>query len=880
VERPLTPQDFLQLYKRLGLSIIPVSKDRVSLIDWREFQQRQPTHEELESWFGGAERPNVAVVCGRVSGGLVILDFEREDDFTTFFKNEELLKQTLVVRTPHGGIHVWLREAGEVPRRSIRISEDPPLDLLGEGGYAVAPPSIIDHARCKKGKCRLEGLGQYHVISSSLEILTIKGIYQAVLQRAKSLGWRLKEKPQVDEILQGVPEGMRNESAFHYARYLLFKIGLDPQAVWVELQRWNSLNNPPLPEAELRTVWQSAQRYPYPKPGTVLLEESGDEVLRPAVKFKFIRLIFSKPIIKFDPQGNLLGVETEFRLYKAWKEEGQQPFIILDRDGYVNPKRLEYALRRVEGVEADEILSQARNVLNQDRKAVKDPSILLEPVPRLKSVEFLRGMDWEAFVNEILDYKNVGVDPDFKIVRMATLPRGIIQSINPHAQVVLPGQTGKSEYYNAIGTLEDKVSDHSLVGYADTEGPKPGSLDKTELPFAFDQVESLTRGNILRYLSNIMERGEAIVDTAAQPFSIWSKSTLIFLSNPIGQPKSQYPIFLEKLCRNPTLGRRFGIILYKNEAKRIASREKDLKGELSDKIALYRAVEEYALSEIKKIVFHERVWKWLNEKNEEWVKQALTLLEDLPTENEELALFLKEFIMNGGTHTRGAALNCAIVKNLAKIALKEQDLDDLLRDAEEYLAEILRINFNSIQAITENYRQGLQDLMKRTFDTLPTYLKEIISAVELWRRNLGEEEKQRTPIPHKLLLEALPYTPKSTQYFSLILKDARKGNPGRHNPDLKAYFHLEIEKGDGGNPYAVVWSLNPITIIEPLGSWQTQGTSRDNRDNSPVFGNPGNFPKKFQGPSQGGGFGNLGNLEDFRRGGGVVASQKTDPPYT
>jgi len=770
----LTLERFLDLYSNLGFSFIPVSNDKKPLARWEEFQRRRPTPEEVKTWFGDGGRRNIAVICGAVSGGLVILDFEREADFHAFFK-DEILNKTLVVRTPHGGIHVWLREAGEVPRRRIRISEDPPLDLLGEGGYAVAPPSVIDHGRCDRRKCNREGEGVYEVISGCLEPMTVKGVYQAVLGRARSLGWKLKEKPKIDEILQGVPEGMRNVSAFQYARYLLFKARLDPQTTWFELQRWNNLNNPPLPEEELRTVWKSAQRYPYSTPGEVV-EEDADGPLRRAVKFKYLELAYSKPIFKYDNEGNLLDVETEFRIYKAWKEDGQEPLLLLDRHGYVNPKQLEYALRKVDSAEAEEILKQVKKAVKDP--SLKDASVLLEPLPRLKNVEFLKTMNWETFVDEILDYKHVGVDPDFKIVRMATLPRGIIQSINPHAQVVLPGQTGKSEYYNAIGTLEDKVSDHSLVGYADTEGPKPGSLDKTELPIAFDQVESLARGNLLRYLANIMERGEATVDNAAQRFSIWSKSPLIFLSNPMGQPKSQYPIFLEKLCRNPTMGRRFGIILYKTEAKRIASREKDLKGELSDKIALYRAVEEYALPEIEKIVFHERVWKWLNEKNEEWVKQALSLLESLPAENEELSLFLKEFILNGGTHMRGAALNCAIVKNLARIALKKYEIDDILLDAQEYLTDILRINFDSIRAITENFREEQHTLIKRAFDTLPTYLKEIISAVELWRRNLAEEEKQRTPIPYKLRLEKLPYTPKSAQYFSMILRMRERGTRG------------------------------------------------------------------------------------------------------
>jgi hypothetical protein len=324
-----------------------------------------------------------------------------------------------------------------------------------------------------------------------------------------------------------------------------------------------------------------------------------------------------------------------------------------------------------------------------------------------------------------------------------------------------------------------------------------------------------------------MERGEALVDNASTPFSIWSKSPLIFLSNPIGDPKSQYGFLLEKLCRNPTMGRRFGIILYKKDAKTIKAREKDLKGELAEKIALFRAIEEYAFHQIKEIIFSDKVWKWLNERNEEWAGQALSLLENLPQENEELALFFKEFILNGGTHTRGGALNCAIVDNLDKIALKEYDVDDILRDAEEYLAEILRINFNSIQQITQNFREGLEDLVKRTFDTLPTYLKEIVSAIELWRRSLKEEEKEKIVLPYKLYLEQIPYKPSLWEYFSEPLKIAKRGNPSKHNDLLKRYFNLEVQK-DNDDLTAIIWKLEPVQAIKPTGTFLDILDKKDN----------------------------------------------------
>jgi hypothetical protein len=226
------------------------------------------------------------------------LDFEDRVSFEQFFK--EILNATLVVKTPHGGVHVWLKETGEVPRRSIRISKAPALDLLGEGGYGVLPPSRIDHTKCDKTKCNREGWGQYEITSSTDEIMPTKGVFEFVMHRCRQLGWDLTEtRPRVEEILPGVSEGMRNDAAFQYARYLLFKVKLDLTATLVELKRWNALNNPPLPEEELETVWRSAQRYPFTSAGAKAEADKGQS------QGEFFN--FSTP-----PRGgNISSVETE-----------------------------------------------------------------------------------------------------------------------------------------------------------------------------------------------------------------------------------------------------------------------------------------------------------------------------------------------------------------------------------------------------------------------------------------------------------------------------------------------------------------------------------------------------------------------------------------
>lgn len=580
-----------------------------------------------------------------------------------------------------------------------------------------------------------------------------------------------------------------------------------------------------------------------PKCGAPLPLPVKNGPLRDAVKFSFIAPLYSKPRLLYDAEGLLVGVETEFRLYKALREAKQPPLIIYDADGYVNVKRHEYSLVKLD---ADTVAEVAKAVpekfwnkildghnLSREGNGEKHPAVLLweagllvTPVPRLRNVEFLRSMDWRSFVEDIIRFRGVELDPRLRLVRLTHLMRGLRQAINPHALIVLPGQTGKSEWYKHVGVCEDKVSANSLIGYADAEGPRPGSVDGSELPFALDQIESSGMYTIFRYMLGLMEVGEARVDTAAYPFDIHSSSVFAILSNPIGESKSNFSVLLEKLSKNPALGRRFGIILYDKNAVRIKRREKDM-DVLREKVALFRAVEEYCLPELKKILNNEKVWSWLNTRNEEFVRQALRLIEPIENEDENLYLFLKEFIENGGCHTRGGALRAAMTLNLDKIALKEYSIEDLLTEAEEILSDILKMNFESIQLIAATFQETKEQSDLRAFDMLPTYMKEIVSAVEYWRRSLTDDDRAKLSVPLSFYLNTLDYNPKSAEYFSQVLLVARRSNPEKYNETLREHFQFEIKKEPNGL-VAVVYSVKPIPHLKTL---------LDNLDNLDILAN-------------------------------------------
>jgi hypothetical protein len=60
-----------------GICAVPVATDgskRPALANWKLYQERLPTPDELLTWFASAE--GVGVICGKVSGNLEMLELE------------------------------------------------------------------------------------------------------------------------------------------------------------------------------------------------------------------------------------------------------------------------------------------------------------------------------------------------------------------------------------------------------------------------------------------------------------------------------------------------------------------------------------------------------------------------------------------------------------------------------------------------------------------------------------------------------------------------------------------------------------------------------------------------------------------------------------
>jgi hypothetical protein len=526
--------------------------------------------------------------------------------------------------------------------------------------------------------------------------------------------------------------------------------------------------------------------------------------LRTRVEFIGVQKMYSKPYINDGDE--LQDIYPAFTLWKAWVDEKQPPIIIYDDYGTFKPGLNSYSLSRLD-LPVDEVLRQLPEKVKKQLQEIQDSYgsvpddsqawfILYHNVPALRDKQAARKVapSWGAFINELVDFKGPAVDPRLRTIRLCHLNGGYDQTVNGHAIICLPGNTMKSTLYEMLGPKDEKISANTTVGYADTEGIHPGSVNGTEHTFTVDQFESQGAWQVFRYLQSLMESGRARVDTAAQPFMVRSSATFIILANPgRSDPSKSFMFLLEHMVKEPSFGRRFGIILYDTKASTAGGKlTRDEERRWRQLVDFYRAVEEAAAPKVKKIYEDQDVWSWLNAKPFSWISHMIELIAALQDEKEEgmrgLHDFLQQFIENGMSHTRGAALSAAISSNLDKILLEQMPKEELLSQAEDFLSQLLDVNESSIRTIAQNYKEERLSSMKAWFDARPAYLKEIIRAVLLLMKSKKESGGELVKVD---LADVAGFTPDG-QYFSKIVDRAKKANPESHNSELKQRLGFQL----------------------------------------------------------------------------------------
>jgi hypothetical protein len=185
---------------------------------------------------------NLGFWCGYFNR-LTVVDVDSAADAELQYALRTYGDSPIIVRTASGKHHAYYRHDGE--RRRIRPDKGHPIDILGEGGLAVAPPSV-----------RASG-GRYEFVRGGLADLANlpKMRRSALLDVQKTRG--IEQPPPVGDP---ATIGRRNDSVFRLA--LALAHAAESQAdLLAQARKANAeLCTPPNDEAEVvrtvRKVWE------------------------------------------------------------------------------------------------------------------------------------------------------------------------------------------------------------------------------------------------------------------------------------------------------------------------------------------------------------------------------------------------------------------------------------------------------------------------------------------------------------------------------------------------------------------------------------------------------------------------------------------------
>ena len=138
-----SPAMFGHIYRLRGWSVFPLPPgQKAPARPWKQFQTYRPSGHVIDTWFRQRPDSGIAVVTGTVSN-LVVLDVDsaKHPDAAQAVADRcgGVLPVAPMVRTGSGGLHLYFSHPGGIVRN--RVSVLPGVDLRGDGGFAVAPPS-------------------------------------------------------------------------------------------------------------------------------------------------------------------------------------------------------------------------------------------------------------------------------------------------------------------------------------------------------------------------------------------------------------------------------------------------------------------------------------------------------------------------------------------------------------------------------------------------------------------------------------------------------------------------------------------------------------------------------------------------------------------
>ena len=296
--------ELIEWYYAQGFNLIPVPKGRKgAVIQWKKYQNVKAP--EIPKDYDG----NIAVVLGKTSGNLVDVDCDTK---ALFDLARTILPETMTTQSYRGG-HLYYRTDYPIRKFTLDIPGYGKLEVAGQGQISILPPSLHEKGVRYKFVKKIPPAHWHGDFKQELIELI-----------ERKVGVKLKREPvDIKRILQGVPEGERDESAIRLATWYRRK-GLTKEETLEKLLEWNKRNIPPLDEKTIRIKVESA--YKPEKPYAYKFLEPPEEKLKFSCGEVLSDVIFEQANGEFIVYDKATGKVTKQKTVEGFKPFPKLPW--------------------------------------------------------------------------------------------------------------------------------------------------------------------------------------------------------------------------------------------------------------------------------------------------------------------------------------------------------------------------------------------------------------------------------------------------------------------------------------------------------------------------------------------------------------------------
>ena len=238
-------------YAARGLAVFPLAENSKVPCIAEGFKKATTDADQIRAWWEYRPDCNIGIATGGMSGGLVVIDCDydemRGEDGMQSVRSHEAAEGEFpdgaCVSTPRGGEHLYF--FSDEPF-DCSTNADKGVDIRGDGGYVVAPPSVHPNGGVYEWDMHIDDYG-------------IPKATESVIAFIKKV--QASRRGEAFKLPDEIKRGERNDTLFKLACSMQSK-GEDDDVIFAYCVAVNATRcRPPMSDSDVNTVVRQALKY-------------------------------------------------------------------------------------------------------------------------------------------------------------------------------------------------------------------------------------------------------------------------------------------------------------------------------------------------------------------------------------------------------------------------------------------------------------------------------------------------------------------------------------------------------------------------------------------------------------------------------------------